>query len=551
MVSVLNGHRDKPAAMRDVVSSGAVRSKMRHAYNRVQTTLAWRPSFGNRFGYGNYGASVSKVALEAWNAASSSADWDIIFNLPLLRQRSRDLFMGSPIAGAAILCLRTTVIGNGLDHMPQIDYEVLGMTQEDAAATNKFIKQEFNLFANTVQCDWNRRCTFAQLQDLTYVNQAISGDVLTLLPMKQRPGSIYDTRIRLIEADRVHSPLVGYGRSEWTVEGMQKTFGGVELTADGEVDAYWISKSYPFTPGWRADPLNYTRVPAFGPETGRPLALLVGEFERPEQRRGVPLFSKCLIEMKQLARYIESTTVQNVIKSYFTSFISSAMPSTEMFAGLIDEDTINDFLQHNPYNVKLGPGIVNWLRPGDSVTFPINAGPEQQFEPYVLALCKIIGACLGVPYEVLLKTFSSNYSASRAALLEFWKRVRVLRQMIIDQFCQPVYEAWMMEAVAKGIIKAAGFFEDPRVYMAWVKCAWSGASQGSIDPLKEMMATQLKIKTGVSTLERESLEINGSDWRDNTIQQGLEASFSAEQGLPYIRLQDVKDVPLPVITPMD
>src|SRR5258705_8268934 len=86
---------------------------------------------------------------------------------------------------------------------------------------------------------------------------------------------------------------------------------------------------------------NYTRIPAFGDATGRPVALLVGEMERPEQRRAVPLMAKCLTELKNLQRYIESTTVQNVIKSYFTSFVTSTMPSTEMFTGIVDEQMVD------------------------------------------------------------------------------------------------------------------------------------------------------------------------------------------------------------------
>jgi len=202
-------------------------------------------------------------------------------------------------------------------------------------------------------------------------------------------------------------------------------------------------------------------------------------------------------------------------------------------------------IDRDPYEVRLGPGIVNWMRPGDSINFPVNAGPEKEFDAYVTAVCKFIGACLGIPYEVLLKQFNASYSASRASLLQFWSRIKVLRQQMVDQFCQPVYVAWMMEAVAKGVWSAPRFFEDPRVQKAWTKCSWSGSSPGSIDPLKEIMASDRKVKLGVSTLERECLEINGSDWRQNTIQQGIEATFSADNGLPYTRLQDAKEIPIP------
>lgn len=511
--------------------------------------LGYGPLFGgNRFGYGNYGASRRKIGLEEWQAFSASADQDIIYNLPLLRPRSRDLFMGSPIAGGAILTLRQNVVGNGLLPMPQVDGQVLGLSIKEAAATNKFLADEFGLFADTVECDWNRRSTFYQLQDLAFVNQCISGDILALLPMKVRRGAIYDTKVRLIEADRVANPdfrngSIGLGgmaiptKGNATKDGLLKTFGGVELTDDGEVEAYWVSQYHPMGVMINIDPGSFTRIPAFGDETGRPVALLIAEMERPEQRRGVPIMSKCLTEMKNLQRYVESTTVQNVIKSYFTAFVTSAMPSTEMFQGIVDQDMLNDFLSRNPYQVKLGPGIINWMRPGDSIAFPTNAGPESQFEPYVIALCKFIGSCLGIPYEVLLKQFNASYSASRASLLEFWRRVKVLRQLLVDQFCQPIYLAWMMEAVAKGIIIAPDFFTDQRIQRAWANCNWSGSSPGSIDPLKEVIASDRRVKLGVSTLERESLEINGSDWRANTVQQAVEAEFCDEVGLPYTRLQ--------------
>lgn len=505
----------------------------------------------NRMGYGNYGASKRKIGLEEWKAYSGTPDQDIICNLPLLRQRSRDLFMGAPLAGAAILTLRTNVIGNGLLAMPQIDGEVLGKSKEECAKINKFISDEFDLFADTVECDWNRRSTFYQLQDLVFVNECISGDVLVTLPMKQRRGSIYDTKIRLIEADRVANPWK-WNAEDQTKDGIVRTFGGVELSDDGEVVAYWVSKVHPMLgigalngSTMSIDPKDFDRIPAFGDATGRPVALLVGEMERPEQRRAVPLMAKCLTELKNLQRYIESTTVQNVIKSYFTSFVTSTMPSTEMFTGIVDEQMVDEMWNRNPYQVKLGPGIVNWMRPGDSITFPINAGPEAEFEPYVVALTKFIGACLGIPYEVLLKQFNASYSASRASLLQFWARIKVLRQLLVDQFCQPVFVSFMMECVAKGILKAPGFFDDPRAFRAWTKCSWSGASPGSIDPLKEILAAVQRIKAGVSTLERESLEINGSDWRANTIQQGLELIFSLENGLPYTRNQTAEAAPIP------
>ena len=476
---------------------------------------------GSGWGYGAYGANRRKIALEEWHARSANADFDITANLPLLRTRSRDLFMGSPIAAAAILALRTDVVGNGLWVMPQVDARVLGLSKTAAAEINKRISDEFELFAASVEADWNRRSTFYQLQDLVFTSVQISGDVLVLLPMRERRGALYDTRVRLIEADRVASPVAeatGPGAAE-TAAGAPTVFGGGELTTEGEVLAYWIARHHPVAELLAATLLNghrreFDRIVAFGGETGRPVALLVGEMERPEQRRAVPLLAKCLIETKNLQRYVESTTVQNVIKSYFASFVTSAMPSENMFAGVVDDEYMQDLLLRPSYDVKLAPGLVNFMRPGDTITFPHNgSGPEQEFEPYVTAVCKLIGAAVGVPYEVLLKSFNASYSASRASMLQFWKRVLVLRQMLADQFCQPVYRAWFMEAVNDGHIDAPGFFDNPRIAAAWTRATWSGASQGSIDPLKEAQAAALRIKLGLSTQERECLELRATRLR--------------------------------------
>lgn len=50
----------------------------------------------------------------------------------------------------------------------------------------------------------------------------------------------------------------------------------------------------------------------------------------------------------------------------------------------------------------------------------VNPGrPNPNFDPFVIAVLKQIGAALEIPYEILIMAFSSNYSASRAAILEF------------------------------------------------------------------------------------------------------------------------------------
>ena len=79
-------------------------------------------------GYSHYGASTYKKSLIGWNYAGGSAREDISDNLSVLRQRSRDLYMGVPIATGAVKTMRTNVVGRGLLLKPTIDAETLGIT---------------------------------------------------------------------------------------------------------------------------------------------------------------------------------------------------------------------------------------------------------------------------------------------------------------------------------------------------------------------------------------------------------------------------------------
>ena len=123
-----------------------------------------------------------------------------------------------------------------------------------------------------------------------------------------------------------------------------------------------------------------------------------------------------------------------------------------------------------------------------------------------------------IPFELLTKSFLASYSASRAALLEAWKSFRMRRTWFANDFCQPIYELWLSEAVARGRINAPGFFNDPSKKRAWCKADWNGPAPGQIDPTKEVEAAIKRVSEGFSTRERETIELTGGDW-DKNIEQ--------------------------------
>lgn len=151
----------------------------------------------------------------------------------------------------------------------------------------------------------------------------------------------------------------------------------------------------------------------------------------------------------------------------------------------------------------------------------VNRAPTA-FESFVSEVVTMIGSSMEIPYEVLMHRYDHNYTASRSAMLDFWKVVRRYRQHFIEQFNRPIYEQWLAEAVALGRIDAPGFFDDPTVRDAWCGCQWIGTSQGHVQPVQEANAAKIRMELGISTGEQEAMEYNGGDYFENIAERGRE-----------------------------
>jgi capsid protein len=168
------------------------------------------------------------------------------------------------------------------------------------------------------------------------------------------------------------------------------------------------------------------------------------------------------------------------------------------------------------------------MKTGEDVTFADPKRPASGFDAFTRSICEQVGAALEIPADLLLKAFDASYSASRAALLEAWKAFKMRREWFTNDFCRPIYEVWMAEAVARGRIIAPGFFSDPGIRAAWLGCEWIGPSQGQLDPVKEITAEILAVGEGFTTREQSTIRLNGGQWEANIEQLARENAKLAE-----------------------
>ena len=401
-------------------------------------------------GYGSYGANLTKKSMRGWMYHGGSAKEDIEDNIDILRQRSRDAYMGIPTATAALKTMRTNVVAGGLMPALQLDSDYLGLDETAVEKLQAQFVREFALWADTPVCDAERMDNFYQLQQLAFLSYLMNGDTIAMLPMKHQAGAPYDLRVRLIEADRVCSPD-GFDRlMPCTVQGyeVQSIVQGAEITAA-------------------------------------------------------------------------------VISAMFTVFVKSQNPSDgRPFGEMIPAEELIDNADQS--SIELGPGAIIDLNPGEEVQFADPKHPNTGYDDFTNATIRLIGAGLEIPPEVMMKQFTTSYSAARGALNEFWRTCSMQRDWFTDDFCQPVYEEWFAEAVARGRIHAPGFFTDPARRKAYTACAWNGPARTNLNPVQEVDAAIKRVDAGFSTAQEETAQMTGGDYNRNIKLRMTEAKRKRE-----------------------
>lgn len=467
-------------------------------------------------GYGLGGAG-NIPSLKGWFTSSSNADNDLIVNRDTLVQRSRGLFTNSPLANGVLKDIAQNVTGGGLTLKSNINYEYLGISHEQARDLEKKLEFEFLTWAdNAYNCDVEASKSFGDIQTLAMLSVLLSGDVFVATPIKKRINSTYDLKIKLIEADRVSDPL--------TKDPTKNILGGIEIDSDGMPIAYYLWNKLPFAPQFsKIEMPKCVRIPAFGEKTSRRNMLHLFTAERPEQRRGIPILSPMIETFKQLTDYSEAEITAAIISSMFSVFITKENPTEQTFekvgrnannrmtggatAPVTDDD--DDYEQY-----KMQPGMIMTMKQGEKVEIANPTRPNTGFDGFVMSVLKQIAVGLGLPPEYMLKNMNSSYSASRAAILLAWEMFTTRRKWLVRGLCQPIYELWLSEAVAKGRVNMPGFFDDPMIKAAWCRANWIGSKPIQIDPKKDVEAAKMRIEESLSTREHEAVESSGMSFDD-------------------------------------
>lgn len=469
-------------------------------------------------GYSEGGASHRSKALKLWNPQHYSAKSDIDMNLKVLRDRASDLVCNSPLGAAAVRTQLTGVVNSGLKLFPRIKADDLGLSAEAAREWNRRTKQEFELWANDLTCDFYGRNNFFELQRIAYLNELTDGDCFCLFRRRiPRGDNPYSLKLQLIEAQRVSNPSYSIAVECAGKKKGSRIVNGIEVDKSGILQAIWVSNRIWNEPTNLNPELSWQRVKINGEKSQARNILHLCYDTRIEQFRGEPYLSPVIETIKNVSRYADAELTSAIIKAFFALFFEQDEGNFDLNQmGFERNDPCIDV---NEYKIDNGSFV--GLPRGVKVKAIDNTNAQSTFESFTNQFVAQIASGLGLPHEVVLKKFNSSYSASKAALLQAQEEFRQRRAAFVQDFCQPIYENFLVEAVALGRIDAPGFFDDAVKRRQWSAADWRTETSHLLDPLKEISAAKIRLELGLSTHEQEAA-LCGTDFFENTNQLGLE-----------------------------
>lgn len=475
------------------------------------------------------------IVMEGWHPALRDIHDDIGNSWTDAAARATDLVQNSGwIAGMFDQAVANTV-GSGLRLRCMPENELFGMDEQTAQTWRKLVEQRFGLWAsNPLHCDIEGRRTVAQMQSAAFRSWLATGEILAEIVYRQRYGQRYGTKVRLLPPHKLST-----GTST-----LERIISGVKLDRDGMPIAY-VAR--------RRDELigEYEVQVAARDRYGRPRVIHVFSGV-PGQVRGITPLVPALKVARQFDQLADATLMRELIQAVFAGVVTSDAPTDEILQGLLSPqeqaqvaatgaspfdawyETQAGWYEGNKIDVGLS-GRIATMFPGHDLKF---LSPEQtasNYKEFSLHLLRELARCLGLTFESATGDYSgATYSSVRAAVNEIFPITKERRDNIIAPFTQPIFEAWLEEAIELGEVPFPGGLPAFLYYRdAAARATWPGAPKQTADELKTAKAHQIYRQMGVVTDEMIANDL-GADIEDVYAQRAREMALRETYKLPEL-----------------
>ena len=450
-----------------------------------------------------YAAANPGRLFADFKSSERSADSELSPVLKVIRSRSRDLVRNNQYAKRYINLLKTNVIGGKGFGLQVKALDTVGKLDETG---NSAVEQAFMQWGKLGNPTVDGRMAWADAQRLCLETLARDGEVFVV---KHRGNGFKDSfAIEFIEADQVDET-----KNEKLANGNEIRM-GVELNKFKKPIAYHFLTYHPGDYDFTSMSVikKTLRIPA-----DRVIHVVMPL--RSGQTRGEPWMSPAMAGLKQLSAYIEASLVAARVGASKMGFFTS--PGGDGF--------IADDLDGQVPIMDAEPGTFHQLPTGvDFKTFdPQN--PNNEFESFHKSVLKSVASALGISYTSLSNDLeATSYSSIRQGALEERDYYRDIQQFMIDHFVRPVFEGWLESAM-----EINSFGIPLRQYDRFSNSAeFRGKGWSWIDPLKEMNASVVGLKSGILSIQDVASQY-GKDAEELMAQIQRDKNLADQFGIKY------------------
>jgi lambda family phage portal protein len=434
-------------------------------------------------------------------ARVGSADHELLADLRVLRDKSRQLVRDDAHAAAAVQVKLDNVVGTGINVQADVQ-EGPGVSQQAAEQWNRDVEACWREWCEGA-CDATGQFDFADLTRQVYRTRLLDGETFAHRLSMRRPGQLA-VAWELVDADRI---------DETVYLPDKEVRGGVEVDDYGRPLRYWVNPRH-----W--DDLQ--RNPTAGSNLPVPIAREIGGVPnmlhvfrrlRPGQTRGEPMIVPALPLFDHLNHYLDSEIIAARINANFAMFVErpvNPMSDPDIVAEVGGYDGGTGGSANLRYYESNTPGQIEYLNSGEKISSFGHNRPGTTFDPFVTRVLRAIGAALDLPYELIVKEFGGmNYSSARVALLEARRGFNVERSQLVAQWVQPCWRLVIGEGIRTGRLQPPTLQD----YSPLMRARFIGAPYGMVDQAKEVAAARESIAAGFSTPDEEAGR-NGMDAQD-------------------------------------
>jgi lambda family phage portal protein len=405
-----------------------------------------------------------------------------------LRERARYEVANNSYAKGIVLTLANDCIGTG----PRLQ-----LLTPDSAISNR---------VETAFAQWARAVNLAEKLRTMRLAKCTDGEAFAVLTDNPRIDSPVMLDLKLIEAERVTSPLF----SGVSLANPYTDIDGIVLDPFDNPETYSILRQHPgdlgSATGWQT---QADLVPAHA-------VVHWYRADRPGQHRGIPELTPALPLFAQLRRYTLAVIAAAETAADFAAVLFTDSPANGEAQALEPMDV-----------VELEKRMATVLPDGWRLGQIEAQQPTTSYAEFKREILNEIARCLNLPYNIAACNSSGyNYASGRLDHQTYYKAIRVEQAHLAEAVLDRIFTAWVNEAMLLPEFAVLRTLSSSTQFRG----QWFFDGTEHVDPAKEASAQATRLSSNTTTLAAEYARA-GKDWEVELRQRAREVALMRELGL--------------------